>query len=77
MFLLNVGQEGSLVVYAEGENAVLIRHFKASAVDCAVRGSRCRLQVETVEGREHGEFELKNVVFRYIERDVVVLIVFG
>lgn len=64
VLLLDVGQEGTFVVDLEVEDAVLVGDLEGDGV-CrffgggvgGVKGER-----ETVEGGEHGEFELELVV---------------
>lgn len=62
--LLDGGQEGTLVVDAEGEDSVLIGSHELSAEHSAGIGALDRFQVQAVEGREHGELELERVVSR-------------
>lgn len=49
MFLFNVGDEWSLVVDAEGEDAMLVRKGEGGSVNGRVLGSIHGLQVKTVE----------------------------
>jgi hypothetical protein len=62
MFLFYVAEERSLVVDAEGENAMLVWDGEGGAVDGAVFGHRGCCEVETMEGREHGKFDLERIV---------------
>jgi hypothetical protein len=73
VLLLNSGEEGTLVVDAEGEDAVLIGGHKLSAEHSAGLGAVGGLQVKAVEGREHGELELKLVVARNLEGNPLVV----
>jgi hypothetical protein len=59
-FLLDVGQEGTFVVHAEGKDAVLVRGWEFCAEGCevAVRGGGGGVEGKAVERREHAEFEL-------------------
>ena len=59
--LVHTGKEGTLVVYAEVENAVLIRRHKGLGVHGRFRSLLNHVQGETVEWRKHGEFELQGV----------------
>lgn len=77
MLLLDVRQERPLVVDTEREDPVLVWHCEAGAVDCAICGSRGGLQVEPVEGGEHGEFDLEDVILGDVKGDVMVVVVFG
>ena len=58
---VDVGEEWSLVVDAEGENAVLIGGAEGGAEDGAVGGVGDWLKIEAFEGGEHREFELDGV----------------
>ncbi len=49
VLLLNVGEEGSLVVDLEVEDAVLIWKLEACSVDVGGFGGACDFQGETVE----------------------------
>lgn len=62
MLLFNVGEERALVVHAEGENAVLIRHGERDAIQSAVVGTADGLKIETVEWGQHGELELHSIL---------------
>ena len=55
---------------------MLVRDREGGAVDCAVLGTGCRLQVETVEGGKHSKFELHGVVVRDFKWGIVVALVF-
>lgn len=76
VLFLNVGEEGSLVVDAEGENAVLVGNCELGAENSAVCCRLGRDEVETVEGGEHSEFELEVVIFGDFKGDEAVVIVF-
>jgi hypothetical protein len=73
MLLLDGGQEGTLVVDAEGEDTVLIGGHKLSAEHSAGIGAMGGLEGETVEGREHGELELERVVAGDFEGNPLVI----
>lgn len=49
VFLFNVGEEGTLVIYTEGEDSVLVRDSELGAKDGAVCCCLYGLEVETVE----------------------------
>lgn len=49
VFLFNVGEEGTLVIYAEGEDPVLVGNRELGAKGGAVFCCLDRLEVETVE----------------------------
>ena len=74
---IHIGIEGSLVIDAEVEDAMLIWQFERGGVDCAIccLGSWC--EGESVKGGEHGEFELERVARRWCEGGEVVLRVLG
>ena len=59
--LVHTGKEGTLVVYAEVENAVLIRRCKGLGVNRRFLSLLNHVQGKTVEWRQHGEFELQGV----------------
>ena len=75
--LINVSQEGPLVVDAEVEDAVLVGRGEGGLVDCRVLRCADRVERDAVEGREHAEFELEGVGGGDGEGDVVVEGVFG
>lgn len=77
MLFFNVGEEGALVVNTVGKDSVLIGDGKACAVYSAIFGSAGWLQIEAVEGRKHGEFELQGVFGGDLERNIFVVNVFG
>lgn len=60
LFLVDVRDEGTLVVEAEGEDAVAVWGLEGGVVDS--RGGGGLVEVEAVVGVEHGEFELDFVV---------------
>lgn len=77
--LVDVGEEGSLVVDAEVEDAVLVWKGERGGVESRVgsgEGGR-RVQGETVERREHGAFELDGVGWGRGEWGEVVALPFG
>lgn len=78
-FLLDVGEEGALVVDFEGEDAVLVGESEGSGEGgCIGGGGGSGGQGEAVKGREHGDFELEGVVGRGEgEGDEVGVGVFG
>lgn len=47
---IDISQERSLVIDAEGKNAMLIRKFECGAEDGAIRGMGGRLEIEAVKG---------------------------
>lgn len=59
VLLLDVGEEGSLVVDTEGEDAVLIRRDELGAEYSARFSATSWLESQTVERREHGELQLQ------------------
>lgn len=59
--LLDVGQEGPLVVDEKVENAVLVGQGEGGGVGGIVGGGVGRREVEAVEGGEHGELELESI----------------
>lgn len=63
VLLLDVGQEGALVVDLEVEDAVLVGQLEAGGEGGGVRGgARGRGgEGQAVEGREHRELELEDV----------------
>ena len=61
VLLIDIREEGSLVVDAEVEDAMLVGRDERRAVDRGISGSVDRLEIEAVEGGEHGEFELEGV----------------
>lgn len=77
VLLLDIAEEWTLVVYSEGENAVLVGNGEVGAVNGAIGCSRKGLQIETIEGREHREFELYGIVDRSLERCPVVVHILG
>lgn len=77
VLFLDVGEEGTLVVDAEGEDAVLIRHCEVGAEDGAVFSAARRCKVQPVEGREHGELQLQFIAGRHLERNEAVMTVLG
>lgn len=58
--LLQIGQERPLVVDHEVEDTVVIRNRECNLVDALGfgRGALLRLELQTVEGREHTELKL-------------------
>lgn len=77
MLLVDVGEEGSLVVDAEVEDAVLVGDLEGRAVDSGVGGRAEGLEVDAVEGREHAKLELELVVGVNLERCPGVELVLG
>jgi hypothetical protein len=61
MLLLDGGEERPLIVYAEGEDAVLIRSHKLSAEHGASICASDGLEGQAMEGGKHGELELELV----------------
>lgn len=66
--LVDVSEERALVVDTEVEDAVLIGKDEACAVDGRRLRRRLGGEVEAMEGGQHGELELHNVVLRGGER---------
>lgn len=64
VLLLDVAQQGSLVVDLEVEDTVLIGQLERRSICCLIGGRLLSIQRErqAVEGREHGELELKSIV---------------
>lgn len=58
VLLLDVGVEGPLVVNLEVKDAVLVRQLEGGRVGGAVLGGDGGVQLQTVEGRQHAEFQL-------------------
>lgn len=58
ILLLDVGEEWSFVVDLEIKDTVLVGELEGRGVDCGCCCCGGRHQVEAVERREHGEFEL-------------------
>lgn len=77
VFLLDVGEEGALVIYPEGEDSMLVRGHEACAVHCTVLSFVGRLQVQAMEGREHSELQLNSILGWYLEWHVTIVIVLG
>ncbi len=75
VFLFNVGEEGTLIIYAEGEDSVLVGDCELCAKDGTVSCCLDGLEVETVERGQHGEFELELVVGRDLEGDESIIAV--
>lgn len=78
--LVDGGQEGALVVDAEVEDAVLVGELEVGGEDGGVgvgRRGREKLQRETVERRQHGEFQLDDVGRGRDEGDKVVVVPLG
>lgn len=62
VLLLDVGIEGPLVVNLKVEDAVLVGQLEGSGVDAPAGWGFHVGEGEAVEGREHGEFELQDIV---------------
>lgn len=64
VLLLDVGEEGALVIDLEVEDAVLIGKFERDGVSRGFGGGVGLVegQRQAVEGGEHGELELEDVV---------------
>lgn len=77
VLLLEVRVEGSLVVDLEVKDSVLVRELEAGGVDGGCGGGLCDREGETVEGGEHGEFELEDVAGGWGEGNPFVPRVFG
>lgn len=77
VLLFDVGEEGTLVVHAEGKDTVLVRHRKARTVNSAVLRATDWLEIETVEGRKHSELKLERIAGRNLEGNVFAIGVFG
>ena len=75
--LLNVRQEGTLVVDFEGEDPVLVWQFEGCAEDGTVGCCADGVEWKAVEGREHAEFKLEAVCGGDDEGRVVAIGVFG
>lgn len=73
VLLLDVGEEGTLVVDTEGKDSMLIGDDEARAVHSAVFRSEGRLESEAVERREHSEFELQSILAGNLEGNVSVV----
>lgn len=72
--LLHIGQERPLVVDHEVEDAVVIRNRECDLVDALGlgRGALLRLELQTVERREHAELELQLVIVGDLEAEPLV-----
>lgn len=68
VLFVHVGVERPLVVDAEVEDAVLVRGDEVGAEDGGVGGCEQWGEIETVEGREHGELKLERVALGDGER---------
>lgn len=77
VLLLNVGEERPLVVDPEREDAVLVRRHELSAVHSAGLRAAGGLESQTVERREHGEFQLQLVLAGDLEGHPLVVGVLG
>lgn len=64
VLLLNVGEERTLVVDLEVEDAMLVGEGEGDAIHGSIASGAFTGQVEAVEGRKHGELELEFVVLR-------------
>ena len=71
-----VGQKWSLVIDSKREDAVLIWQAKRGAEHGAVGCLRDGLEIESVEGRKHGEFHLEGICLGHGERGEMVVGVF-
>lgn len=60
-FHVDVGKEWPLVVDTERKDAMLVWQAERSAVDSAVPSFGNGLQIESMEGRKHGEFQLDGI----------------
>ena len=60
--------ERPLVVDPERVDAVLVRYAEGCAEEGAVGSCGDGLEVQTLEGREHGELELERIVRRNHQR---------
>lgn len=58
---VNVSQERTFIVDAEGKDAVLIWELEFSTENSAVYGVRDGLEVQAMKWGEHGEFKLDSV----------------
>lgn len=72
---IDVRPERPLVIDAESEDAVLVRQAEGCAEKSAVASFRDRLEVQTVERREHGELKLERVVRGDRQRLWVIVVV--
>lgn len=75
--LIQACQKWAAVVDSEVEDTMLVGSAEGYTEDGAVGGLRQRGQVETVERREHREFELESIVLSWKERHKVVVLVLG
>jgi len=73
VLLFDIGEEGTLVVDAEGKDSMLIGDSEARAVHSAGFRSESWLECEAVKRREHGEFELQSILGGNIEGNVFVI----
>ena len=77
VLLLNVGEERTLVIHTEREDTVLIGSDKLGAVHGASLRATGGLEGQTVEGREHGEFQLQLILSGDLEGHPLIIGVFG
>lgn len=73
---IHIGEEWSLVVDAEGENAMLVWQSEGRAKDRAICSLGHWNEVEPVEWREHGEFELDSICRVNLQRCQTVVYIF-
>lgn len=77
VLLLDIGEVGALVVDLEVEDSMLVGKSKGNAVDGSIFSGAGKSEVEAVEGGEHGELELEDIVFRKGEGHPLVPAVLG
>lgn len=67
VLILDMGQEGSLVVDLEVEDAVLVGEGEVGGEDGLTGGLGLGDEVSALEGRKHGELELESVALGNLE----------
>lgn len=75
--LVDVAEEGTLVVDDEVEDTMLIGHSEAGLEDSAVGSWLDCFQSHTVEGRQHAELELERISSSRKEGNPTVTVVLG
>lgn len=77
VLLLDIGEVRALVVDLEVEDSMLVGKSKGNAVDGSILSGASESEVEAVEGGEHGELELEDIVFRKGKGNPLVPAVLG
>lgn len=74
--LINGGQERSAIIDTEVKDAVLIGSLKGHTEDGRISRMREGFECEAVEGREHAELKLNNIIGGGDEGDEAGLVIF-